>query len=83
MTDEEIESYNNQKFCHICRKLHDVDDSDEVSDDDSNDNSDDDDVFEVQKFYGDVVEPELMLMVMMIVIVMMIYLMPESFMVML
>lgn len=33
LTDEEIESYNNRKFCHICKKKsHDVNDSNDDSD---------------------------------------------------
>ena len=41
LTDGGIESYNNKKFCHICRKkFHDVDDRDNNSNDDSDHDSD-------------------------------------------
>ena len=37
LIDEEIGSYNNKKFCHICKKkFYDVDDNNENSSDDSN-----------------------------------------------
>ena len=50
MTDEEIESYNNQKFCHIYKKkFHDVDNSNYGSDSDINDNSDGEE-FDARKF---------------------------------
>ena len=50
LTDEEIESQNNKKFCHFCQtRFHDVDDSD----DDSNDNDDSNDAeLDVRKFHG-------------------------------
>ena len=51
LPDEEIESYNNQQFCYICKKkFYDIDDSDNSGDD----NDDDDDKFDTRKFYGDV-----------------------------
>ena len=41
LTDEEIESCNNQRFCRIFKKrFYDVDDSDDDSDNDSNGDSD-------------------------------------------
>ena len=52
LTDGEIESYNNKKFCHICKKKFDDDDDDSHGrDDDSNDDSDDK-RFDTRKFYG-------------------------------
>ena len=55
LTDEEIESYNNQKFCHICKNMfHEVDDSDDNSNHYNNDDDDsNDDEFNVRKFHGD------------------------------
>lgn len=58
MTDEEIESYNNQKLCHICKKeFHDVVDSRDSNNDsnDSNDDDIDDEIFDARKTYGDAV----------------------------
>ena len=41
LTDEEIGSYINQKFCHICKKkVHDADDNDDDIADDSGDDND-------------------------------------------
>ena len=55
LIDEEIGSYNNQKFCHICKKkFYDVDDNNENSNDDSNGgDSSDEDVFIPKRFHGD------------------------------
>ena len=57
LRDGEIESYNYQKFCCICKnkfdKVHDHD----VSNGDSDDN--DDDVFDTRKFHGDVIVPDI------------------------
>ena len=48
LTDEEIETCNNQRFCRIFKKrFYDVDDSD----DDSNDEE-----FQTRKFHGDAAE---------------------------
>ena len=58
MTDEEIESYNNQKLCHICQKdFNDVGDSRDSHNDsnDSNDDDIDDEIFDARKTYGDTV----------------------------
>ena len=50
LTDEEIESYNNRKFCHICKKkCHDVNDNN----DDCDDYSYDDEETDARKFDGD------------------------------
>lgn len=80
LRDGEIESYNYQKFCCICKnkfdKVHDHD----VSNGDSDDN--DDDVFDTRKFHDNVVEPDPDVTIIMIVMIM-IYLTLESFMVML
>ena len=52
--DEEIESYNSQKFCHVCKKkFHNADDSLDSSDD-SDDNNDK--KFDVRKLHGDSAE---------------------------
>ena len=53
MTVEEIESYNDNKFHHICKtKFHDVDDSDDDSNHDSNDDNDGEE-FNIREFHGD------------------------------
>ena len=53
LTDKEIESYNHQKFHHICKaKFLDVDDSDDDNDDDSKDDSDGEG-FNTRDFHGD------------------------------
>lgn len=80
LRDREIESYNYQKFCCICKnKFHKVHDHD-VSNGDSDDN--DYDVFDTRKFHDNVVGPDPDVMIIMIVMIM-IYLTLESFMVML
>ena len=53
-----IQSYNNQKFCHICKnQFYDVDDNNDKSNENSNsyDNGDDsnDEKFEAGKFHHD------------------------------
>ena len=59
LTDEDIESYSNQKFCHICqKKFYDVNDTD----DNGNNGYDydlDDDLFDVRKVHGNVVQPDI------------------------
>lgn len=59
--DEEIESYNNQKFYYICiRKSVDVDDRDNIGDNDIN-QGDYDNVFELRKIASEVLEPDIKL----------------------
>ena len=53
LTDKKIESYNNKKFCDICKKkFFNIDDSDNDSNDDNNDDSIDEKL-DVRKFHGD------------------------------
>ena len=56
LTDEEIESYSNQRFCHICKKkFHDVDDSEDDNDYDSNSDRDGEE-YDDRKFHVDAEE---------------------------
>ena len=85
-TEEEIEPYNNKKFCHICKKkFHDVHDSNVDSDDDSIDDDNDEVVLMVITVI--MMLRDLMLLIMITLIMMMIAmirnLMKEGFMMML
>ena len=51
LTDEETESYNNKKFCYICKRMFNVNDTDGNSDDDNNDNSDGE-KFDIRMFHS-------------------------------
>ena len=52
LIEEELELYNNQKFCNIRKKkIYNVDDSNDDKDDDS-DNDNDDGEFDVRKFHS-------------------------------
>ena len=65
LTDEWIEPYNNQKFCHIQKKkFHDVDNSNDDNDVDSNDNSDGE-KFDARKFHGNAAGLDVMMIVLM------------------